>query len=52
MSRLFRSATPGLADYLSLGLAVGVFVALALLLVAPGGSFIAAQPGQISRALP
>lgn len=50
--RLYRSATPGLADYLSLGVAVTVFVALGVLLVTPGGSFTSAPSGQISRALP
>lgn len=52
MSRLFRSSSPGFADYLSLAIAAVVFLAIAGLLLAPGGSFISAQPGQISRALP
>lgn len=51
MNRLFRSATPGLADYLGLGVVIAAFLALALLLLAPAGSFVSSEPGRVSRAL-
>lgn len=49
MNRLFRSAHPGPAEYLSLAVVLLVFLALAGLLIAPGGSLVTPEPGQFTR---